>query len=745
MIGRRWSDGLHQAVEAKEGVHVEGGEPDGRLDHVPELLPHVRQARRHDRAPPTRRRTSSSRSTALEVVVIPTHKPMIRDDAPDLVYLTAKDKFEAIIEDIQDCHTRGPAGARRHDVDRDVGVPVGAAEAAEDPAQGAEREVPRARGRDRQRRPGRPGTVTIATNMAGRGTRHRARRQPRGRARTRLESPTPRQITALERRLDASATTKVIEMGGLHIVGTERHESRRIDNQLRGRSGRQGDPGSSRFYLSLEDNLMRIFGDPERIKRLLSRAGMKRRRGDREQAAVAADRARAAQGRSAQLRHPQAAARVRRRRERSAQGRLPAARTSSWTPRRSATRSQRFAAEVVNTRRRRVRAAGERRGAVGQGRARQGASSAEFGVRFDAARLLEQDHTIDESALRRSRSRRRGRGLRAEGRRARSEAHARAREGHHAAPARYCTGRSTSARSTTCAKASTCAATRSATRSRSTSARRSEMFSAMLDRVKHDAITILSKIQIRRPEDVQAVEPDDAGPAHAQVPARRRTVARRAAAAARPSRRRRARRDARRSVRAAGRSRSEPVTPYVREQPKVGRNAAVPVRLGQEIQAVPRPPELTAVSVASPLHVLVGLIGDARGRWLVNQRLPGHSSRRRSGNSRAASAHRGEERRPRRCAARARRRSSASTCSRRSRCSSSSTTIPTRRVLLDVWRVLRLSRRGQAREGQALRLGHGRSELGGVGVAAARLADRRRAARRRVRLNRWRAGSERPG
>src|SRR6185436_10297282 len=109
---------------------------------------------------------------------------------------------------------------------------------------------------------GRPGRVTIATNMAGRGTD------------IKLEAPTEADLAALEKDW-RERNAKVLEMGGLHIVGTERHESRRIDNQLRGRSGRQGDPGSSRFYLSLEDNLMRIFGDPERIKRMLSRAGMK--------------------------------------------------------------------------------------------------------------------------------------------------------------------------------------------------------------------------------------------------------------------------------------------------------------------------------------------------------------------------------------------------------------------------------------------------------------------------------------
>ena len=174
-----------------------------------------------------------------------------------------------------------------------------------------------------------PGKVTIATNMAGRGTdiklggnfeaeleqaaaprARRARRSHRARA----SAPTGRQ-----------RHNKVVAAGGLHIIGTERHESRRIDNQLRGRSGRQGDPGSSRFYLSMEDNLMRIFGDPNRTKNLAADGRHEGRRGHRERHAHAPDREGAAQGRGAQLRHPQAAAHVRRRRQRPAQGHLPAA------------------------------------------------------------------------------------------------------------------------------------------------------------------------------------------------------------------------------------------------------------------------------------------------------------------------------------------------------------------------------------------------------------------------------------
>ena len=273
MIGRRWSDGLHQAVEAKEGVQVkEENQTVASITFQNYFRMYGKLAGMTGTA--DTEAYEFQQIYGLEVVVIPTHKPMIRDDAPDLVYLTQNDKFEAIIEDITDCHTARPARARRHDVDRDVGVPVGAPEEAQDPAPGAEREVPRARGRDRH---------------AGRSARHRDDRdqhgRPRHRHRARRQSRRPSACEArgadrgddrgARQGLDASATRRCIEMGGLHIVGTERHESRRIDNQLRGRSGRQGDPGSSRFYLSLEDNLMRIFGDPERIKRMLSRAGMK--------------------------------------------------------------------------------------------------------------------------------------------------------------------------------------------------------------------------------------------------------------------------------------------------------------------------------------------------------------------------------------------------------------------------------------------------------------------------------------
>ncbi len=207
----------------------------------------------------------------LEVVVIPTHKPMVRDDAPDLVYLTQKDKFEAIIEDISDCRERG----------QPVLVGTTSIETSELLSsllrkRKIDHEVLNAKQHEREaivvQHAGRPGAITIATNMAGRGTDIVLG----GNLDAELAEAAGNGVDKDAVRGDwQQRHNEVIDAGGLHIVGTERHESRRIDNQLRGRSGRQGDPGSSRFYLSMEDTLMRIFGDPDRTKALLSRAGMR--------------------------------------------------------------------------------------------------------------------------------------------------------------------------------------------------------------------------------------------------------------------------------------------------------------------------------------------------------------------------------------------------------------------------------------------------------------------------------------
>jgi preprotein translocase subunit SecA len=205
----------------------------------------------------------------LEVIVIPTHMPMVRDDAPDLVYLTQKDKFDAIIEDITDCRERG----------QPVLVGTTSIETSEFLSsilkkKAIKHEVLNAKQHAREaivvQQAGRPGAITIATNMAGRGTDIVLG----GNRDAELAASEEKERDGIKADWEGRHE-EVIEAGGLHIVGTERHESRRIDNQLRGRSGRQGDPGSSRFYLSMEDNLMRIFGDPQRTKRLLSRAGMR--------------------------------------------------------------------------------------------------------------------------------------------------------------------------------------------------------------------------------------------------------------------------------------------------------------------------------------------------------------------------------------------------------------------------------------------------------------------------------------
>ncbi len=269
MAGRRWSDGLHQAIEAKEGVNVK------QENQTVASITFQNYFRLYNKLSGM---TGTADTEAfefqsiygLEVIVIPTHKPMIRDDMADLVYLTQNDKFEAIIEDITDCRERG----------QPVLVGTTSIETSEYLAsllkkRKIDHEVLNAKQHEREavivQQAGRPGSITIATNMAGRGTdivlggNLEAELEAAGEDAE--EGPLKNDW---QERHDA-----VLAAGGLHIIGTERHESRRIDNQLRGRAGRQGDAGSSRFYLSMEDNLMRIFGDPDRTKALLSRAGMR--------------------------------------------------------------------------------------------------------------------------------------------------------------------------------------------------------------------------------------------------------------------------------------------------------------------------------------------------------------------------------------------------------------------------------------------------------------------------------------
>jgi preprotein translocase subunit SecA len=269
MTGRRWSEGLHQAIEAKEGVAIQNE------NQTLASITFQNYFRIYDKLSGM---TGTADTEAfefqhiygLEVVVIPTHRPMVRNDMADLVYRTMAEKDDAIVEDLLDCHQRGqPALVGTISIDKSehlskmlnkLKIP---------------HEVLNAKQHEREAHivaeAGKPGAVTIATNMAGRGTDIVLG----GNLEIELESvgddasKQEKIRQAWERRHQ-----QVLEAGGLHVIGTERHESRRIDNQLRGRSGRQGDPGSTRFYLSMEDDLMRIFGS-DRVSGLMQKLGMK--------------------------------------------------------------------------------------------------------------------------------------------------------------------------------------------------------------------------------------------------------------------------------------------------------------------------------------------------------------------------------------------------------------------------------------------------------------------------------------
>ena len=269
MHGRRWSDGLHQAVEAKEGVPIQ------QENQTLASITFQNYFRLY-------KKLSGMTGTAdteafefqqiygLEVVVIPTHRPMVRIDNADKVYLTQREKYLSIIEDIRDCQKRG----------QPVLVGTTSIEVSEFLSKNLEKakikhEVLNAKQHAREAeivaQAGRPGAVTIATNMAGRGTDIVLGGSLQSELAA-LDNPSEDKVSKLREEW-TKRHAQVLESGGLHIIGTERHESRRIDNQLRGRSGRQGDPGSSRFYLSLEDNLMRIFAS-ERVASLMKRLGM---------------------------------------------------------------------------------------------------------------------------------------------------------------------------------------------------------------------------------------------------------------------------------------------------------------------------------------------------------------------------------------------------------------------------------------------------------------------------------------
>ncbi len=255
MAGRRWSDGLHQAIEAKEGVQIQSE------NQTVASITYQNYFRLYEKLAGM---TGTADTEAfefqqiygLETIVIPTNKPMIRDDRTDLMFKTEADKFQAIVEDIKDCVARqqpvlvGTVSIEKSELLSDILKKEGIKHNvlnAKFHAQEAEIVADA----------GYPGAVTIATNMAGRGTDIVLGGNWKAEV-AKLENPTEEQIEAIKKAWQERHDI-VMKAGGLHIIGTERHESRRIDNQLRGRSGRQGDPGSSRFYLSLDDALMRIY------------------------------------------------------------------------------------------------------------------------------------------------------------------------------------------------------------------------------------------------------------------------------------------------------------------------------------------------------------------------------------------------------------------------------------------------------------------------------------------------------
>jgi preprotein translocase subunit SecA len=297
MYGRRYSDGLHQAIEAKEGVKVER---ESKTLATITFQNYFRMYSKLAGMTGTALTEENEFNTIykLDVIVIPTNKDMIRKDNPDVVYKNEAGKFNAVIEDIADCHKRGqPALIGTISIEKSEFLSVMLKR------KGITHQVLNAKYHDKEAeiiaQAGKFGAVTIATNMAGRGTdivlggnsEYMAKQEMRklgyadelisastsfndtddeiifeARSRFKELNDKFKQVTNTERE-------KVVEAGGLHIIGTERHESRRIDNQLRGRSGRQGDPGSSRFYISLEDDLMRLFGS-ERLTSIVNALGL---------------------------------------------------------------------------------------------------------------------------------------------------------------------------------------------------------------------------------------------------------------------------------------------------------------------------------------------------------------------------------------------------------------------------------------------------------------------------------------
>lgn len=279
MPGRRWSDGLHQAVEAKENVRIEN---ENQTLATITFQNYFRMYKKLAGMTGTADTEAAEfrKIYNLDVVVIPTHMPLIRINHSDVIYKTEEEKFRAVVREIEELHQKG----------RPVLVGTISIEKSEKLSfllrkRGIPHNVLNAKHHEREAeiiaQAGRLGAVTISTNMAGRGTDILLGGNPKFLARTMVEErEDPEQMKrayeeAYKKALSIVQKEKerVVQLGGLHVLGTERHEARRIDNQLRGRSGRQGDPGSSRFYLSLEDDLMRIFGS-ERISNIMDRLGI---------------------------------------------------------------------------------------------------------------------------------------------------------------------------------------------------------------------------------------------------------------------------------------------------------------------------------------------------------------------------------------------------------------------------------------------------------------------------------------
>ncbi|MBE2293790.1 MAG: preprotein translocase subunit SecA, partial [Phycisphaerales bacterium] len=272
MPGRRWSDGLHQAIEAKEKVSIQA-ENQTLASITFQNYFRLYQKLAGMTGTADTEAFEFQQIYGLEVIVVPTHLPMVRKDMGDLVFLTPQEKFNAVLEDIRDCCKRGqPALVGT------TSIEVSELLAAMLDKENIPHQVLNAKQHEREAeiitQAGRPGTVTIATNMAGRGTDIVLG----GNLQAELKALGPDAGPADHEKVRNAWQQRheqVVAAGGLHVIGTERHESRRIDNQLRGRSGRQGDPGSSRFYLSLEDNLLRIFAS-DRVAGLMQKLGMEK-------------------------------------------------------------------------------------------------------------------------------------------------------------------------------------------------------------------------------------------------------------------------------------------------------------------------------------------------------------------------------------------------------------------------------------------------------------------------------------